>query len=252
MQMLENPNEVIIHGYAYQDWIREISNPQVSHKFVMPQATMCASSCMSFVQNVNVYWVAIRYSCCAPACSSIAYLQHTLKWDADAWFLNMQPVASNMHKHVAYVSPHTTHLAKLESSKIISVLPTTCLLTAHERIYQLAILLHGSWQYAPVQSSQSCQSKTSSVAIQSNTALFPAHFVEVNTLTWRQESDPLSHFLDCWTQLWGNQQAKATFFSPLTCWDCRTPTGNILSGYYILTQHMLCRWTWARLAQQVV
>lgn len=30
MQMLENDNEVIIHGYAYQDWIREISNPQVS------------------------------------------------------------------------------------------------------------------------------------------------------------------------------------------------------------------------------
>lgn len=29
VQMLENPNEVIIHGYAYQDWIREISNPQV-------------------------------------------------------------------------------------------------------------------------------------------------------------------------------------------------------------------------------
>lgn len=27
--MLENANEVIIHGYAYQDWIREISNPQV-------------------------------------------------------------------------------------------------------------------------------------------------------------------------------------------------------------------------------
>lgn len=29
MQMLENANEVIIHGYAYQDWIREIANPQV-------------------------------------------------------------------------------------------------------------------------------------------------------------------------------------------------------------------------------
>lgn len=29
LQMLENPNELIIHGYAYQDWIREIPNPQV-------------------------------------------------------------------------------------------------------------------------------------------------------------------------------------------------------------------------------
>ena len=30
--MLENANEVIIHGYAYQDWIREIPNPQVGDR----------------------------------------------------------------------------------------------------------------------------------------------------------------------------------------------------------------------------
>lgn len=78
MQMLENPNEVIIHGYAYQDWIREISNPQVSHKLVTPQATAAhASSCMSSVQSVNVYWGPIKCSCCAHACPSIVYIQHT-------------------------------------------------------------------------------------------------------------------------------------------------------------------------------
>ena len=29
LQMLENDNEIILHGYAYQDWVREIPNPQV-------------------------------------------------------------------------------------------------------------------------------------------------------------------------------------------------------------------------------
>ena len=28
MQLLENENEFIIHGYAYRDWIREIPNAQ--------------------------------------------------------------------------------------------------------------------------------------------------------------------------------------------------------------------------------
>ena len=29
MQIIENVNEIIIQGYAYQDWVREIPNPQV-------------------------------------------------------------------------------------------------------------------------------------------------------------------------------------------------------------------------------
>lgn len=29
LQMIENVNEIIIQGYAYADWIREIPNPQV-------------------------------------------------------------------------------------------------------------------------------------------------------------------------------------------------------------------------------
>lgn len=29
VQIIENVNEIIIQGYAYQDWLREIPNPQV-------------------------------------------------------------------------------------------------------------------------------------------------------------------------------------------------------------------------------
>ena len=29
VQIIENVNEIIIQGYAYQDWVREIPNPQV-------------------------------------------------------------------------------------------------------------------------------------------------------------------------------------------------------------------------------
>lgn len=29
LQIIENVNEIIIQGYAYADWIREIPNPQV-------------------------------------------------------------------------------------------------------------------------------------------------------------------------------------------------------------------------------
>ena len=29
VQIIENVNEIMIQGYAYQDWIREIPNPQV-------------------------------------------------------------------------------------------------------------------------------------------------------------------------------------------------------------------------------
>lgn len=29
LQIIENVNEIIIQGYAYQDWVREIPNPQV-------------------------------------------------------------------------------------------------------------------------------------------------------------------------------------------------------------------------------
>ena len=29
VQIIENDNEIIIQGYAYQDWIREIPSPQV-------------------------------------------------------------------------------------------------------------------------------------------------------------------------------------------------------------------------------
>lgn len=30
LQMLENANEYILHGYAYTDWLRDIPNPQVN------------------------------------------------------------------------------------------------------------------------------------------------------------------------------------------------------------------------------
>ena len=29
VQIIENVNEIIIQGYAYQDWVREIAHPQV-------------------------------------------------------------------------------------------------------------------------------------------------------------------------------------------------------------------------------
>ncbi|KAL3145841.1 hypothetical protein ABBQ38_015213 [Trebouxia sp. C0009 RCD-2024] len=49
--MLENANEVIIHGYAYQDWIREISNPQVNVGLVGPTGGVDMNRAMSTVYN---------------------------------------------------------------------------------------------------------------------------------------------------------------------------------------------------------
>ena len=39
LQMLENANEIILHGFAYKDFLREIPNPQVRY----PSSTSCCA-----------------------------------------------------------------------------------------------------------------------------------------------------------------------------------------------------------------
>ena len=43
VQMLENANEYILHGYAYADWLRDIPNPQVHSHHLLCQTLVSGS-----------------------------------------------------------------------------------------------------------------------------------------------------------------------------------------------------------------
>lgn len=51
VQLLENENEFIIHGYAYRDWIREIPNPHINVGQVAPIGGVDLNRAMSVVYN---------------------------------------------------------------------------------------------------------------------------------------------------------------------------------------------------------
>ena len=55
MQLLENANEYIIHGYAYRDWIRSIPNPQFNVGKYGPVGGNDLNRAMSVIYNEVPY-----------------------------------------------------------------------------------------------------------------------------------------------------------------------------------------------------
>ena len=54
--MLENANEIILHGFAYKDFLREIPNPQVClcpKPLCAHEATVYQKSCFALCSALN-------------------------------------------------------------------------------------------------------------------------------------------------------------------------------------------------------
>ena len=51
VQLLENANEYIIHGYAYRDWIREIPDPHNNVAKLAPVGGVDLNRAMTVVYN---------------------------------------------------------------------------------------------------------------------------------------------------------------------------------------------------------
>ena len=59
MQLLENENEFIIHGFAYRDWIREIASPNLNVANYGPEGAVDLNRAMSVVYNE----VSLHHNC---------------------------------------------------------------------------------------------------------------------------------------------------------------------------------------------